>query len=144
MTKSTANCGFGHNYWRNSCWKISFFVQGIFCLQRIFQSQKKWVTLTLFTFLKPFFGKLKVILIFFKACEQLTKKNYYLILFDIETVINSIMSSLCLLFISNPEWANYNEKLVHSNMGVQIMNISNISEAYAAHCQKYDIFAKNI
>ena len=27
VTKSAANCGFGHVYWRNPSWKTSFFVQ---------------------------------------------------------------------------------------------------------------------
>ena len=27
VTKSAANCGFGHIYWRNPQWKTSFFVQ---------------------------------------------------------------------------------------------------------------------
>ena len=29
MTKSAGNCRFGYNYWRNSWWKTSFFVQRI-------------------------------------------------------------------------------------------------------------------
>ena len=36
VTKAAGNCGFGHIYWRNPHWKISFFVQG-------------WLFLTIFS-----------------------------------------------------------------------------------------------
>ena len=30
VTKSAVSCVFGYIYWRNPCWKISFFMQGMF------------------------------------------------------------------------------------------------------------------